>query len=198
MIDPEKLIDQVVRDEVRVLMGTSGMTPREAEECALGMAKRAWERASERTNDPCGQGQGDILLARETSDPNIHRAFEKRRAEGVTDADIRWWWNMSAFEQEHLEEQDGFNRMTLYTSLRVEQGLDRETVVKEVFRRHAKYGDPEEGEGDDRPLPYEMKGRVTAFLEKHQRADPQAFIRRLHASSSLNAIIREEIRAGRL
>lgn len=62
------------------------------------------------------------------------------------------------------------------------------------------FGNPDDTtltSGDDRPLPYELKDRVNTWMHK-EMASPDEFRRRVEESSTFNALVRSEIRAGRL
>jgi hypothetical protein len=52
--------------------------------------------------------------------------------------------------------------------------------------------------GDDQPLPIELMKRENAWFEEQMRVNPEELQLRLERSSSYNAVIRAEIRAGRL
>ena len=172
------------------------MTLADAEEAAAGMGQEAYERACKRTRDIYTEGHGIQMLQRESADASLHTAFEKRRAEGVTDDDIRWWWNMSVFEQEMLLAQDEINRMALYSYLRG-KGMESADAAKEVFKRHVKWGDPTDETGDDRPLPCELKRRIVSYIEQFYGA-PAELQKRMADMSSFNALVRKEIRNGNL
>ena len=62
------------------------------------------------------------------------------------------------------------------------------------------FGDPDDTTnttGDDQSLPWELKDRVNIWMQK-QRASPEAFKKRVEQSPTFNALVRAEIRAGRL
>lgn len=70
---------------------------------------------------------------------------------------------------------------------------------------HAKhapvFGDPEDAryfDGDDRPLPPSLTHRIAIYTQSRRRKDPVHFKNDLLASSSFNALVRQEMRAGRL
>jgi len=63
------------------------------------------------------------------------------------------------------------------------------------------YGDPDDQgyfDGDDRPLPACLTHRVAVYTQLRRRRDPDALQKDIAESSSFNALIRQEIRAGRL
>ncbi len=63
------------------------------------------------------------------------------------------------------------------------------------------YGDPADtrrSSGDDRPLPESIRGQVEAYVAMRRATDPDQFDRELVVSSSFNALIRREFKAGKL
>lgn len=195
MKDQRHLMERIYREIVASLV-SSGIPRNEAIEAVDQMGERALELASKRTNTVFNEGTGDALLERESVDPSLHAAFQKRRAEGVTDEDIRWWWNMSAFEQEMLLQQDENNRMILYSYLR-RKGMEPADAAKEVYKRHPKWGDPAGEKGDDRPLPCELKRRIVSYIERFY-ADRAELQKKIAHVSSFNALIRKEIKSRNL
>lgn len=109
---------------------------------------------------------GDLLLQQESSNAKIHATLEALRAEGVRDDDIRWWWNMNPLERVMIEKADELNRTTAFVEA-LKEGLDGEQAAEKVFGIHPRFGNPNEGDGDDRPIPIELKGRIVEFIERH-------------------------------
>jgi hypothetical protein len=190
-----------VIDQVAVGLRNASLVPLPLDQ-VLTMARDAAERIlhdlSQINTDPFLEGTGDGLLAGESNDPVVHTWLEKCRADGVTDEDFRSWWNLCAFAREMNKFEDDLPRIAMFSFLAQEKGLSEKDAVTEVFRRYPKYGDPLTGEGDDRPLPVELKRRIVSYFEKHVTADPQQFAQRLQDESSLNALVRKEIQAGNL
>ena len=63
------------------------------------------------------------------------------------------------------------------------------------------FGDPDDPryfDGDDRPLPANLTHRVAVYTHARRLKDPEGFDRDLDGATSFNALIRREIRAGRL
>lgn len=196
MDEHKAVVNRVMNETAAAMAQVLGMTARETQEIVEGMAQKAYERACQRTGDIYTEGHGNEMLKREATDEALHAAFEKRRAEGATDGDIRWWWNMSVFEQEMIVQQDEINRGSLFIYLR-EKGMDAADAATEVFKRHVKWGDPTDGIGEDRPLPYELKHRIVSYIEKLY-GDPATLQARIENESSFNALVRKEIRNGNL
>jgi hypothetical protein len=53
-------------------------------------------------------------------------------------------------------------------------------------------------QGDDQPLPENLRYRVGLYIRRRKKADPHVFEKQLAAASSFNAFLRQEGRAGRL
>jgi hypothetical protein len=130
-------------------------------------------------------------------------AKEKSRtlfSEGVREQDIEWWNNLSAQDKLSLLKQDEVTRMALYAKERYE-GKSPEEAAATVRKAHPIYGNPKDTShttGDDRPLPIELKDRVNSYIMKRMRGDHKKYKRDIETSSSFNALVRKEIRAGNL
>ena len=144
---------------------------------------------------------GDILLEREQTDEKVRDAFAPKRAEGVTDEDIAFWWNMHDLERRMICKVDEMNRILLFEKLVQGSGMTEPEAARMVAKRFPVYGDPEHlvlGTDDDRPLPFELKWRVNRYMAKRTNADPDKFHEEVEASTSLNAILRRAVRQGEL
>jgi hypothetical protein len=173
----------------------SGMSQKAATEAAKSMIDGAYQKVFQRGSDPFVEGDdGDRALAREASDPALQSEFNRRRAEGVTDDDIRWWHNMSAFEREMLLATDHTNWVGMYMTLK-DRGCTPAQAAHEINQLHPQFGGLTEMDtSDDRRLPIELKRRILKYIE-HNGATLQTATER---ESSFNALVRKEIRAGRL
>lgn len=143
---------------------------------------------------------GDLILEKEKNDENTHRVLEKKRREGVRDEDIKWWWNLNGVERMIMLKVDEFHRMALHIKCREEDGLSIEQTAEQVKKYHPIYGNPEDTthtQGDDRPIPEELKDRINIYIEKQGVGNP-GFKKQIDSSSTLNALIRKEIRAGNI
>ncbi len=177
-------------------MAMQGMTSTEATETVESMAQEAIELARQRLNDIYAEGRGNNMLQLEANNEETRVQYKQRRAEGVTDDDIRWWWNMSVFEQEMIAQEDKLNKTAMFIFLR-KKGLQPDEVVKEIVKRHVVYGEPDGRSGDDRPLPWELKHRIVCYIESYYR-DPVSFTSLIENESSFNSLVRKEIRTGNL
>ena len=144
---------------------------------------------------------GDILLDREAADEKVRAAFAPKRAEGVTDEDISFWWNMHDLERRLICRVDEMSRILLFEKLMQGDGVTEPEAARLVAKRYPIYGDPQHlvlGTEDDRPLPFELKWRVNRYITQRAQTDPDGFQKETDASTSLNAILRGALREGRL
>ena len=139
---------------------------------------------------------GDRLLELEATDSAARETISKKRAEGVTDADIRWWWNLDRLERGMMTAFDDWMRMAAYKKYRAE-GLAEEAAATKLCKSFPIFGDPDSpglATGDDRPLPFELKDRINQWAERHVSQIASS----IQSASSMNALIRSHIRAGNL
>ena len=81
------------------------------------------------------------------------------------------------------------------------KGMQEQDAAKAVRKTFPMYGDPADsthGSGDNRPLPYELKDRVNRFIERYLMPDPGGARAKLAAHETYNAVIRAELKAGRV
>ena len=159
------------------------------------------EAAQREGTDRLPENFGEILLERERTDQQVKGAFFAKRAEGVTDEDIAFWWNMHDLERRLICKIDEMNRLILFEKLVQDKTTTELEAARAVAKRFPVYGDPEhlvlENE-DDRPLPYELKWRVNRYISKRTAADPDRYREEVDASTSLNALLRNALRQGQL
>ena len=199
----------------RQMLMDMGTPEGEANEMAQGMLDKIIAEAKAEGTYDIPRGLGDALLGlnEPPSDRIADWVDEKRmelprlRQEGVTDDDIRIWWNMTSVEQRFAIEQDNQGHLA-YIMWAISEGhasgpTNEETLdeAAELLRKsHPLYGDPDDTRnttGDDRPLPYELKDRVNRYVVR-RAVDPDAYKREVDRSSTFNALVRQEIRAGSL
>lgn len=139
-------------------------------------------------------------FAMAASDPAVEAKLAAKRKDGVTDEDIRWWWNIDELERRMMCISDEHARMAMYLYQRQELGLSPKKAGAAVNRNVAFYSDtsePGDPHGDNRALPFELKDRINKWVIR-MMSDPEAFKRRLASVSSFNALVRQTIRAGDL
>ena len=136
--------------------------------------------------------------AKISSDPSLSTppiSFEDLRGEGVTDSDYQWWWGMEPLERATMLAQDDVCKAALFLQFRG-QGLERGDAVDQVRKAMPSFGNPNRQGNysvpDDRPLPRELKNRVSAAAA----ALGQSMTAGRH--TSMNALVRDLIRQGAL
>ncbi|HWQ69625.1 MAG TPA: hypothetical protein VN494_06695 [Patescibacteria group bacterium] len=177
-----------------------GISASEARRTARDMIRDAKEELKRSRAADTPQDYGDQLLQRESTDPSVKEQFAKKRQEGVTDSDIRRWWNLPAIERVLIEKVDGLQRYAICLKGSGE-GQTPEQAAAALRKHHPMYGDPadtSQASGDDRPLPYELKDRVDAYIQKRFQNDPLTYKKDIAHSSTFNALIRKGIRSGQI
>jgi len=157
---------------------------------------------------------GDIILGTTPTESSavvvlaeaVCEELPAKEAEGVTGDDIRSWWNLNDVERRMIVKWDDFERVAYYRQAgrRGAEG-DREQgsqdAAAQVRKRFPMYGDPQDTShtsGDDRPLPLELKDRINAWLAEQAEYEPEKLESQIEAASSMNALLRSRIKAGRL
>jgi hypothetical protein len=146
------------------------------------------------------ENYGHVLLAAETNDEKIRSMLEKKRSEGVRNADILWWWNMHDLERRMMLKVDEQRRTTEYLRYR-QAGFSKDEAGEKVRRFYPSYGNPDDltqQNPEDGHLPPELKRRIDLYIEKRFKADPEGFRAEMEGSFTFNALVRKEIRKGHL
>ena len=174
-----------------------GMPSHEARKTAKEFVQKARQMVTERGQLHEPRNYGDWLLSDANDDAQMKTHLANVRRDGVTDADIRDWWNRPPLERALLEISDEHNEMTAFIGA-MQKGLPGEDAMVVVRRLHPIYGtpDPENDAGDDNPLPYEFRTRVTNLT--NLQLESGELQQRIHSKKSLNAVVREHIRAGQI
>ncbi len=180
----------------------------DANRMAEDMLKQATKESKKEGTYHLPRQFGDIILAGAgTSDSvantlaeAIRQNIPRKKAEGVRDEDIRWWWNLNDIERRMMVKVDDMTRTALFMQ-KLDSGKTPADAAAKVRKFHPMYGDPDDTSnttGDDRPLPYELKDRVNVYIEKKMTFDPEKSKARIEQASTFNALVREEIRAGNI
>jgi hypothetical protein len=125
------------------------------------------------------------------------RIVEKARAKGAHDEDIAEWWNLHDLQRRMVLWSEEVFRYANFMSF-LDQGLDADEAMRRVRRIFPMYGDPNDTahvSGDDRPLPHELRGRIDEYREK---LGAEAILKWSVNHGTFNAIVRAELRKGRL
>lgn len=144
---------------------------------------------------------GDVLLQKEKDSGKENENFKKKRKEGVKDEDIKWWFNLNDIERRMMTKVDDMNCLAMFINEINENGKNENEAAAIVRKYHPKYGNPEDDsftKGDDRPIPYELKDRVNIYIEKRFKNDQEKYKKDIESSSTFNALVRKEIKAGNI
>ncbi|TET22515.1 MAG: hypothetical protein E3J71_05935 [Candidatus Stahlbacteria bacterium] len=142
---------------------------------------------------------GDMLLEKESTDKKVETVLAQKRAEGVRDQNIRWWWNMHDLERRMMSKVDEVFIYALFLRFTKEEGLSAAEANERIRKVRPMFGDPADsryGRGNDRPLPDELRQRVNTYMTRRAQQDPEGLKRDAEACSSFNAFIRKEIKVG--
>jgi hypothetical protein len=185
---------------VPMFQTTKGMTLTEAKSTFRGLIKIAKEKSLKEGTSKFPSHFGDIILEQESTNPHYKSLVARKRNQDVRDEDIRWWWNMHDLERRMMIEDDTWHGYALYLKLS-EDGLNEEEAANRIKKSRLIFGDPDDtiaSAGDDRPLPYELKDRINIYVLKRTQTDEKKFKNEIEESPSFNALIRKEIRNGKV
>jgi len=162
------------------------------------------------------QNFGDIILGKEKAEnqaiENTAEYFRKllpaKRAEGVKDEDIRWWWNLNDVERFMMFKIDDFYKGALFMN-EIQEGKTPDQAGITVWKFHPTYtivdpnkepeNKPFKLKREDYPLPAELKDRVNVFIEEKAKIDSDGkYKKEIESSSTFNALIRKEMKAGKI
>jgi len=207
-------IERALLDTYTQIMSMMGNSFAEAKKMAGNMLDQAIEESKKEGTYYLPQNLGDIILGDAGSDnptikkiaENIRQKLPKKKAEGVKDEDIRWWWNLNDIERRIMLWVDVNTRGgTLIFELKKSNESSKEKAADKALRKvrkfHPFYGDPDDTThttGDDRPLPYELKDRINIYIEKRVGNNSEKYKNEIEQSSTFNALIRKEIKAGNI
>lgn len=187
----------------------------DAKKMAKDMLNKAIEKSKGERTYYLPYNFGDIMLEIEKAEHlNIEKVAEifrrilpQKRAEGVRDEDIRWWWNLNDVERQMMLSVDEFHRLALFIN-EVKSGKTDKDAGKTVWEAHPIYtnGDPNtkperapfELKREDFPLPIELKDRINRYIEERDKDDPEKIKQDLKGFSTFNAFIRKEIKEGNI
>ena len=207
-------IEKAMLDMYSQMLSMRGISSSEAKKLTEDMLDQAIEKSKKDGTYNLPQNLGDIIFGdAETDNPtikkiaeSIHQKLPQKREEGVRDEDVRWWWNLNDIERRMMLKQDDAARMTLIlhqlensTESSKEKAFDAAAI--QVRKFHPIYGDPKDTthtRGEDRPLPYELKDRINIYIEKRAKEGSGNYKAEIEQSTTFNALVRKEIRAGKL
>lgn len=187
--------NQLEEQNLSMFQRMMGMSLSQAKNFFRDMLEQAKEESIKEGTDNLPQNFGDILLEKESTDDETKVMLAKKREEGVRDEDIRWWWSLNDLERRIMLKVDDIHRGALYMDS-IEKGLSEDESASRVRKYHPMYGNPDDisnTNGDDRPLPYELKDRVNNYIEKRVQNDIEEYKKEFEESSTFNSFVRKEI-----
>jgi hypothetical protein len=158
-------------------------------------------KAAKEESQAMGSAQinAEFYLNAAAANPALAAKLAAKRQDGVTDEDIRWYWNLPDIERRMMDKSERTCQYAFCLS-KTEEGLSPEQAARDVRKALVMWGDPtdtQNTQGDDRPLPRELHRRVVTWIEQYY-TQPGALRAKAAPFSTYNAMIRAEIRAGRL
>lgn len=178
---------------------TVGLSTSAAVKIVEDFIVQAKEESKREKMDCLPENFGNILLQKEKSDPRTAQFFFKKRSDGVKDEDIKWWWNLHDIERRLLLTIDNWFRIAADLRYRHEDGLSDENAVAELKKAFPMFGEPDsksDNTDPDRPLPFELKNRINVWIT--EKANLTYIKEEMLSTSSMNALIRDGIKAGRI
>jgi len=145
-----------------------GMTKKEAESLVEEMLVQAKQKVKQSSEDKLLSNLGTLMLQNEKNDPT-HVNLHIKRSEGVKDDDILWFWNMNPLERRMIEIDDELTKLVAFQNF-VEKGMTDKEAVKKMRKYFVYYGDPRDiqhVQGEDRPIPPELKNRINIWVAKN-------------------------------
>lgn len=201
-------LEQQILDLYTKIHESMGLPHSEARKATKQLLDKCIEEAKQEGSYDLPGGLGEIILETvSVEDPKVKKIAQIirqklpiKRTEGVKDKDIRWWWNLNDIERRMMVAVDDVNKLMVFSHER-QNGVSEQETAKKVRKYHAIYGDPKDtthATGDDRPLPYELKERVNIYIEKRAKSNIDTYKKEIKESSTFNALIRKEIKAGNI
>lgn len=187
----------------------------DAKKSAKGILDKAIEKSKREGTFNLPSNFGGIILKKEKAEEStiekiaeiFRKTLPQKRAEGIKDGDIEWWWNLNDVERHIMLGVDEFHRIALFIN-QIKKGKTPEEAGKTVWKFHPTYtyGDPsikpEKAPSgikrEDYPLPIELKDRVNIWIQKKAGGDVEKIRKEVESFSTMNAFIRKEIKAGKL
>ena len=137
-----------------------------------------------------------------TSQPAPNLPIHPDDKELVTEYDIKWWESLTLDDCKLMEQEDNVAQLALFMKLK-EDSLAEEEAGRQARKSSLMYygtleqrdNEPLGFHGDDAKLPYILKDRANKAVIKYIRKMDKSEI---VAASSMNAIVRELIRTGKV
>lgn len=149
--------------------------------------------------DKLPQNFSEVIIENKSSEAGAQDLLARLRIEGVTDNDIRWWWNMHDLERRMMRCDDEWTRMTMFMHYTNNDKMSIEEAKIKLNKRSVLYGSPDlkkQNIEKDDPLPFELKDRINIYINNRAQNDIQDFFDEIDEFSSINAFFRIKIKAG--
>lgn len=191
-------------------------TPEEAADLATTLVKEAKQEALQNHTYDLPTNLGSLVLQNTSPTDQyakaaydlIQRRLPRLRSEGVTDKDIKWWWNFSQIERSMIIKNDEMEYHNFFVTqlLKTQTQFPKKetaqnaahTLTNKRFPIYTQNLQDDPFSPDD-PLPYELKERVDAFMDHAVRfTDFQQTLQQLQTFSTFNAFVRQQITDNRL
>lgn len=172
----------------------------EAKKMVESLIAKAKSDAIKFGNDKTPKNFGDIILQEYSNNERTKEYIDKLKEDGVSDENIKLWWNLHYLEREMIRIVDNHFKMVGFIS-EVEKSGDKEKAAMNNKKYMPFFGNIDDllnKQGEDRPLPYELKDRINIYISKRVKNDPACYKKDIENYSSLNALLREEIRNGNI
>lgn len=170
-------------------------------ESAAKMLSRAREGGLAPLFPVGGRGASAMLLALAEHDERARAYVDACRADGVTDQDFETWWSLHELDRRMVAQVDELDSATALVSL-ARQGMSPPDAIQQVLRTLPRYAYPLTAraalgpQGDDRPLPYELKDRFNRWCEA-ERAGGRKVLP-LAQGNTVSAFVRALVRDKKL
>jgi len=142
--------------------------------------------------------QAKATLTTEMPMPSAAMTVENTN-NNVTVEDTKWYGSLPPLARAVMHSFDEVIRGQMWFQCHA-VNLCLEDLDRDLRQRLPTFGSAGVVEGDDAPLPWELRRRFSRFVDKTKKNEQawRDWGERSRRASSMNALIREEIRAGRL
>ncbi len=188
---------QLRKQYLPVLVRDMGLSPAQARRHFKDLFKQITKDAKREGTFDLPLDMGDKLLEKEKTDEKVKATIAKKRADGIRDEDIRWWWNMPDQARRMMNKIDEVFVYALYLKFTKDEGLSPKEANLKIWKTRPMFGNPDdvpEMKGADRPLPEELKDRVNTCMIERASQDPVKFTREVEKASTFNAWVRRKIK----
>ncbi|MDW7661841.1 MAG: hypothetical protein SCL54_10525 [Bacillota bacterium] len=173
-----------------------GMSRYDAEKMWKENMEKLKQEAKNEKTDTLPANYGDKLLELEKTASQYREFFAWKRDIGVTDDDIRSWWNLHDLERRLIVFSNDTERFKHFVAV-VKNGNSPDQAGQEVMKKHPMYTSEKPGEDvpdQDKKLPYELTDRINSYYETLlESGDIQKYKTELSMFSSCNAYLRNKL-----